>query len=149
MGWMGFATLSNQKIIIMGILGLGKKNKTTVVEGVVGLVKNIRGMVDDSKFTDQEKSRFNMKMADAVADFAKATMGESTERSKARRNIAEVSIYFFYFLVIALIVLWKFDSAWFDAAVELIVSFQLPFAFIAIIGFFFGAHLMRERKPKS
>jgi len=130
----------------MGVFGLGKKDKTSVVKGVIGLVRDIRGMVDDKNFTDEERARMNMKLVDSLADFAKDTLNESTDRSKARRSIAEVSIYFFYSLVVVLIVLWKFDSEWYEAAKSLIVAFQLPFAFIAIIGFFFGAHLIRSAK---
>ena len=109
-------------------------------------MKDIRGMVDDKNFTDEERARFNTKIADSLAEFANNSLSENTERSKARRSIAIVSIYFFYFLVIALIVLWKFDPLWFEAAKTIIIEFQLPFAFIAIIGFFFGAHLMRASK---
>ena len=116
------------------------KNKETVIQGAVGLVKDIRGMVDDKNFTDEERARFNTKIADSVAEFAKSTLSENTERSKARRLISIVSVYFFYFLIIALIVLWKFDSAWYDASLKLIIDFKLPIAFIMIMAFFFGGY---------
>ena len=120
------------------------KNKTTVVNGVVTLVKDIRGMVDDSKFTNQEKSRFELSLADSVVDFAKATLSENTDRSKTRRQIAIVSVYFFYFLIIALLILWKLDPLWYKAAKELIIEFKLPTAFIMIMAFFFGGYYVNK-----
>lgn len=120
------------------------KNKTTVVNGVVTLVKDIRGMIDDSKFTDEERARFNIKLADSVADYAKSTLSENTERSKARRHISIVSLYFFYFLVVALLVLWKFDPEWFQASLDLIIEFKLPTAFIMIMAFFFGGYYVNK-----
>ena len=122
----------------------GGKDKTTVVNGVVTLVKDIRGMIDDSKFTDEEKSRVEIKLADSVVDFAKATMSENTERSRARREISIVSVYFFYFLIIALLVLWKFDPLWYEAAKELIIEFKLATAFIMIMAFFFGGYYVNK-----
>ena len=120
------------------------KNKETVINGVVGLVKNIRGMIDDKNFTDEERARFNIQIADSVAEFAKATLGENTERSKARRSISKVSVYFFYSLIVALLAMWKFDPLWYDASIELIIAFKLPTAFIMIMAFFFGGYYVNK-----
>lgn len=120
------------------------KDKSKIVSGAVDLVTNIRGMVDDSTFTAQEKARFNLQIADATADFAKATLNENTERSKARRSLAIYSVVFFYILVVILLVLWKFDTEWFDAAKGLILEFKLPTAFIMIMAFFFGGYYLSK-----
>jgi hypothetical protein len=125
-------------------MGLFGKDKSTVVKGAVDLVGNIRGMIDDSKFTAEEKARFNIQIADATAEYAKATLSENTERSKARRHIAIVSIYFFYFLVMTLLILWRFAPEWFEAAKQLIVEFKLPTAFIMIMAFFFGGYYLNK-----
>ena len=125
------------------------KNKETVVNGAVKLVGNIRGMIDDSKFTDEERSRYQMKLADSTTEFVKATLSESTERSRTRRSIAVVSIYYFYFLTSALVLLWKFDPDWYQAALDLVVQFKLPIAFIMIMAFFFGGYYLNKFGSKQ
>lgn len=138
---------------IMGIFGLGKKNKTTIVEGVVNLVTGVRGMIDDKNFTSEEKARFDSKTADASADFVKETLSENTERSKARRSVAIDTVRFYFALVIFLIISWKFDPLWFDAVKNLTIEFKLPMAFIMIMAFFFGGHYINKiwggSKPKQ
>lgn len=128
----------------MGIFGLGKNNKTTVVDGAVKLIGDVTGMIDDSKFKPEEKARFQIGMADATAEFVKATLSENTERSKARRHIAILSIYFFYFLFAVLVILWRFDSAWFEATKGLALSFKFPTVFIMIMAFFFGGYYLSK-----
>ena len=130
----------------MGIFG---KDRSTIIKGAVDLVGNVRGMIDDKHFTAEEKSRVEMQLSDATAKFVKDTLGESTSRSIARRNIAIVSIYFFYGLILLLITLWKFDKEWFVAVKDLIVEFQLPVAFIMIMAFFFGGYYLNKYIDKG
>lgn len=127
----------------MGFLGLGKNDKSTIVKGAVDLATGIRGMIDDSKLTDEEKVRYNAQMNENIMQFAKDTMAENTDRSIARRQIAVFLVYFYSVLVVALMVLWKFDVEWFKAAKEMLVTFWFPEAFLAVITFFFGAHIVR------
>ena len=130
-------------------MGLFGKNKTTVVNGVVTLVKDIRGMVDDKQFTSEERSRYYMGLAYATTEFAKSTMSENTERSRTRRSIAEVSVYFFYFLTLLLIGLWRFDSAWFDATKALLIEFKYPAIILMIMAFFFGGYYLNKFVPQD
>ncbi len=128
----------------MGFLGLGKKNKTTIVEGVVNLVTGVRGMIDDKNFTPEEKARFDAKTAEGAAQFVKDSLSENTERSITRRSVAVTTVRYFYLLIAALIIMWKFDSAWFNATKELIIDFYLPQAFLLIMTFFFGGHYLNK-----
>ena len=130
-------------------MGIFKKDKSTIVNGVVTLVKDIRGMVDDKQFTSEERSRYYMGLADATSEYAKATMSENTERSRTRRSIAEVSVYFFYFLTLLLIGLWRFDSAWFDATKALLIEFKYPTIIIMIMAFFFGGYYLNKFVPED
>ena len=131
----------------MGLLS--RKDKSTVVNGAIDLAKGIRSMVDDSKFTEEEAARMNIGAAEAIAQFAKDTASENTERSKARRTIAIFYIYFFCALSIAVIVLRKFDPEWAAFAKDVISTFNLGGAFIAVMGFFFSAHLIRQYTGKK
>ena len=125
-------------------MGLFKKERETVVNGAVDLVKNVRGMIDDSRFTAEEQSRFNAQMAEATANFTMATLSESTVRSITRRFIAVGSIYFFYLLILILIVLWKFDPEWFIATKDLLIEFKMPVAFLMVMAFFFGGYYAKS-----
>ena len=116
-------------------MGIFKKDKSTIIEGAVKLVGNVRKMIDDSKLTSQEA-------ADATAQFVKDTLSENTERSRTRRSIAVDTIRFFFALIVFLIVVWKFDTAWFDASKDLIIEFKLPVAFLMVMGFFFGGYYL-------
>lgn len=120
------------------------KSKETVVKGAVDLVKDVRGMIDDSKFTAEERARYNIQVAEAAAQFAKDTMAENTERSRTRRSIAIGFVWFFCAVFVVIIVLWKFDPEWSAFVRSLAIDFKLPWAFIAVISFFFGAHLLRS-----
>lgn len=121
-----------------------KKDKTTIVEGVVKLVTGVRGMIDDKNFTSEEKARFDKETASNAAGFVKDTLSESTERSKARRSVAIDTVRFYFALIIFLIVSWKFDPLWFDAVLNLVIEFKLPVAFIMIMAFFFGGYYLNK-----
>ena len=126
----------------MGIFD--KKNKQTIVEGAVGLVKNIRSMIDESQLTKEEAVKFNIRIADAAAQFAKDTMNENTIRSVTRRILAISTVIYFFVLTTGLIIMGKFDKEWYVITKELIIDFKLPEAFIAIIVFFFGGYILKQ-----
>ena len=128
---------------------LFKKDRSTIVNGAVDLVKNVRGMIDDSKLTDEERMRYHAANAQAASDFVKDTMAENTERSRARRAIAIFLVYFFCSLVVVLMILWKFDKEWFVAGKDMVVAFDLHWAFLAVITFFFGSHVLRGYQQKN
>ncbi len=131
----------------MGIFD--KKNRTTIVDGAVHVVKKVIGMVDERKFTEEEASKFNREAAINAAQFVKDSLDESTERSITRRRIAVDFIRFFCILVLVLIGAWKFDPIWGEFILKVMIDLKLAWAFMAIIAFFFGAHLLRQYKPSE
>ena len=128
----------------MGFLGLGKKDKSSVVKGAIEVVKGVRLMIDEGQFTKEEAAKLNIEAAQGVIKFNTDTMNESTDRSQARRTIAVHSLYFFYSLIVALMGMWKFDPEWYEASLELILAFKLPTAFIMIMAFFFGGYYIKQ-----
>lgn len=129
----------------MSFLGLfSSKDKSTVINGAVDLVSNVRSMIDDSKFTTEEAMRANIEIADKMAEFVGDTLNENTERSKTRRFIAVMFMGFFLFLVLVLIVVWKFDKEWAEFIYKVLIDLQLSIAFITVIGFFFGSYMFRQ-----
>jgi hypothetical protein len=104
-------------------------------------------MIDDSGLTAQEK-------ADSTREFAKETLSENTERSKTRRKIA-IRIINNYFVAFWIVIVTFFLNAFEIIAIELgalvnvIVKFQIPFAFLTVIAFFFGGYYWSKNKKKK
>lgn len=126
----------------MGLLG--RKNKTTLVDGVVGLIKNVRVMIDESQLTKEEAAKINVQIANAAAEFAKATMSENTVRSVTRRILAISMVIYFLLLTTALVIMGKYDKEWYEMSKQLVIEFRLPEAFIAVIVFFFGGYILKQ-----
>ena len=59
-----------------------------VFDSEKGLLVKAGGFINNLHYSEQEKAVSNSKLADSVLDHVKATAGESTEKSKARRELA-------------------------------------------------------------
>lgn len=97
--------------------------------------------IDNLAFTDQER-------VDKLSEFVKDTLSENTERSKSRRFIAKF-IIINVFAVFWLCVLLIFKGIDISKILELSGEFMLPTAFLMVLAFFFGSHIMRDVKKKS
>ena len=89
-------------------------------------------------------------MADAVAgatEFVKATMSESTERSKTRRAIAIHWIRFQLALIALTVLAYPFDPALAKFYWEVTTSNIMFFGTLSVIVFFFGSHVLRMYNP--
>ncbi len=132
-----------------GLFGLLGKDRSTVVNGAVATVKKVFDLVDKRKHTAQEQAEIAFKRADGAAEFMKATLSESTERSITRRWIAIFYIIFFCIFILCIGVAWKFDPEWAEFLLKLLLSVKLEWAFITIIVFFFGGYVLKEHILKS
>ncbi len=105
-------------------------------------------MYDERKFTDEEQSKAFMEGIKDQLAFVKATLEENSERSRLRRIVAIWLIRIW----IATAGIYLFCSykamasqAWADRMVpasEDLFKFS-SYGFLAVIGFFFGSHLLR------
>ena len=73
---------------ILGWLSSGSKIVDDVFDKDKGLLSQVGGWAGNQQFTEQEQAIHDKAMGDAVRGFAVATLGENTDRSKARRTIA-------------------------------------------------------------
>tara|TARA_R100001086_G_scaffold238166_1_gene162724 strand:+ start:731 stop:1192 length:462 start_codon:yes stop_codon:yes gene_type:complete len=108
-----------------------------------GLLVRVGQYVNDLQLTAEEKLRYTMQNAEAVAEFVKSTLGESTERSKARRQIAVMIIRIEMALVLASAGMYPIDK---DAAqfyLDLATSSLMMSITLAVIAFFFGGYYLR------
>lgn len=133
----------------MGLLGLLGKDRTTVVNGAVDSVKKVFDLVDKRKYTAQEQAEIAFKRAEGAAEFMKATLSETTERSITRRWIAIFYIIFFCLFAAFIGVAWKFDPEWARFLLELALALKFGWAFVTIIVFFFGGYVLKEHILKS
>jgi hypothetical protein len=110
-----------------------------------GLLTQVGGWIGNSQYTAEEQAEMNRDMAKAVQDFAVATLSESTERSKTRRDIAVFIIKFYALLIfmtgITYPVSKEWSTVWFSLATDPIIGGLV----IAISIFFYGAHVIRAK----
>lgn len=99
--------------------------------------------VDNLAFTDQERAKLNLTLADKVAQFAEKSLSESTIRSKARRLIAYVIIFTY---VLALISCIFTDN---ETLTYIVKESALKTAFIMVLAFFFGGYYMKNFELKG
>ena len=100
------------------------------------------GSMDRLNFTNQERAEHNLKMADAVATFAKETLAESTDRSVTRRYLSIIIVSMYLLLVLGVIALSFFDPIRARLIMEIMKEFYLTTGFIMILAFFFGGYYL-------
>lgn len=102
--------------------------------------------IDNLGFTQQEKAEFTKEMAEGLAKYTIETLGESSDRSRTRRDIAImiVSLYLLVF-VAALVLLLAFNNV---ASVRLIIELSnemnLSTGFLMVLAFFFGGYYLQN-----
>lgn len=104
--------------------------------------------MDDWKFTEAERMQYNKEAAAAMAEYAKETMNESTERAQSRREIARLIIYFFLFYCTLGVVFLFINPDKTKLMMEFASSMYLDIAFLSIIAFFFGGYYINQFKKK-
>ncbi len=107
------------------------------------LVESVTKGIDKLAFTKEERSDFNMKTADKMAEFIGNTLSENTVRSKTRRHIALLVIYLFIILVLSAIVLSFFDKEASEFIFTVIKDSSIQTGFIMVLAFFFGGYYMK------
>jgi tRNA A37 threonylcarbamoyltransferase TsaD len=115
-----------------------------------GLLTQVGGWIGNSKFTEEEQAEMNRDIAKGVQDFAVATLEENTDRSKARRQIAQDVIRFYLLLVFMCGMTYPFNSDWSTVWLSLASLPALGGLVVGVGAFFFGAHIHRSHvKSKS
>ena len=123
---------------------LGGKTAENVSETLRESAKSTFSIVDEAFHTDQEKAEANAKAMDAYIDLYKTTIQESTGTAEARRWFLQV-ITNYILLMATLCILAK----WFNrpdlskTIMDVVVAFQLGWAFTAAVGFYFLTHVVK------
>lgn len=99
--------------------------------------------IDKIFYTEEEKAETRLKMGDIWLKTQEALAGESSARSVSRRIIAWSVVWhtLLAFDVCLLLVIFDKEEK-IKSVVELVGIFQLGWAFVAVIVFYFGTHIM-------
>lgn len=115
-----------------------------------GLLKGVGGWIDDLSHTEQEQSEDKKELRKAVVAYAVASMGENSERSKARRYIAMQWIKVQLWIVLMSAIAAPFDSELALFYFKLATASVMLAGTGAIITFFFGSYLLtRHNETKK
>tara|TARA_R110000822_G_scaffold5332_5_gene22808 strand:+ start:769 stop:1182 length:414 start_codon:yes stop_codon:yes gene_type:complete len=115
-----------------------------------GLIAQVGSWVGNMNLTKEEVIEFNAKTVSSVQSFVKATLSESTERSKTRRAIAVLWIKSQLAIVMMCCIAAPFDLELANFYFNLATSTLMITVTTAICIFFFGSHgIARHNETKK
>ena len=117
-------------------------------DNVMKVASGIGGWIDGQQFTDQEKSEFNGKVLEQYGKFMETTIGENTQRSLTRRDLAMWIIRAEILLLVFSVALFKIDKPWGDYVYKICTDSPLALLTLGVGAFFFGTHLVRAAQGK-
>ena len=118
------------------------KTVDNVLDKDNGLLSQVGSWIGGQQYTEEEKAEFNERMRVNVTDYAKATMDESTERSKARREIARMWIKAQLGLILLCAIAIPLDPVIAESYFNLATNNVMLAGTGAIITFFFGSYML-------
>lgn len=128
----------------------GEKTRDDVLDKDNGLLAKVGGWIGNMDLTQEEVIEFNNKTVTSVQEFVKATLGESTERSKTRRAIAVLWIKAQLGIVLMCCIAAPFNMVLAEFYFKLATSTLMITVTTAICIFFFGSHgLARLNESKK
>jgi hypothetical protein len=115
-----------------------------------GLLKGVGGWIDNLSHTDQEKAEAREGLRNGVVSYAIASMGENSERSKARREIAKQWIKVQLWIILMCAIAAPFDMELAEFYFKLATASVMLAGTAAIITFFFGSYMLtRHNETKK
>ena len=115
-----------------------------------GLLKGVGGWIDNLSHTDQEKAESREGLRKGVVAYAVASMGENSERSKARREIAKQWIKVQLWIILMCAIAAPFDMELAEFYFKLATASVMLAGTAAIITFFFGSYMLtRHNETKK
>ena len=109
-----------------------------------GLLTQFGGWVGNMNFTEEEAAELNAKTANEVRQFVVDTLNESTDRSRARREIAVFWMKYYALMLFMGGMLYPIDREWSSVWIKLATSLAVGGIVSAITIFFFGSHALAK-----
>lgn len=126
------------------------QNTSKGADRVMDAAAGVGNWVDNLSYTDQEKATMGAEMRkvilDAAGKFMESTVGENTERSITRRELALLIIRFELGLLGLSILLYKFDKDYADHIWKVATTDPMNYLVMGVGAFFFMAHIVRASK---
>lgn len=137
----------------MNILGFFKsapKVTADIFDKNDGHLAKLGSWIGGQQFTDQERAQMSADTMEDVRAYSVATLGESTERSKTRRTIAELVIKFYVLELFMASIVFPFNAEWSMFILKIASGVTLGGLVISTSVFFFGSHaLARHNESKG
>lgn len=133
-------------------LFLGGKTAETVATTLKDSASASFTILDEAFNTEQEKAEAKAKAVDAYIEIYKTTMSESTGTAEARRWFLQTITNFIMTMAICSLLAMVFNRPDIkDAIILTVKEFQLGWAFVAAVGFYFMTHVAQAimGKPKK
>ena len=128
----------------------GGKTAETVSETLRESAKSTFSIIDEAFHTDQEKSEANAKAVDAYIEVYKTTMNESTGTSEARRWFLQViTNYILLAATISIVSIVAGVPEIAEAITKVVTAFQIGWAFVAAVSFYFLTHIAKNIAKKG
>ena len=104
----------------------------------VDTVGDIRSAIDVLILTEEEKLQYGQKGMDQFLEFQKLNTEQSSERSRARRDIANLIVQAQALQLFVIGTAWVINKEWAEFMLRLNMALKFGIAFFAVICFYFG-----------
>lgn len=131
--------------ILNKIMGVSPDKAVDHIASGIGAIGT---MIDERKFTDEEKSKADMKMVEKGIEFQALQIEQNSDRSKARRKWADRWLFFYLVFLLPTYLLVGLINVYDQRFASLVVMLRdvvtlMGTGTLMIIGFFFGTHALR------
>ena len=96
-------------------------------------------------YTDEEEAATTVKRAELWLKYMDNKLEESTDRSKARRDLALLIIRFELLILFLGGILFPFNAGWSAVWITMATSGVMVMLVGGVAGFFYGTHLLRTK----
>lgn len=133
---------------LFNFIKAGGKTTDDIFDKDKGLLAQAGGWIGNAHFTQEERAEFNAELAAGVRKYAVETLNESTDRSKARREIALITVQSFLLLIVLACAAYPISKEWAAFILSVITSYTFGGMIVSITIFFFGSHAAAKWKKE-
>jgi len=126
---------------VKAIFGAGEDGTGNVMKVATG----IGGFIDEQKFTEEEKAKYNAELIPVFQQYMDSTVRENTQRSITRRSLAIWIIRTWIFLLAASIIASALNANELAKYIyEIATLSTMDYLVLGVGAFFFGSHIIRQ-----
>jgi hypothetical protein len=128
------------------VLGFSGSSKGS--DNVMKVASGIGNFIDEQNFTEEERAKFRLTAIEHYGNYMSSTVGENTQRSITRRELAIYIIRVELAVIIFSLLMYKVDPAWAEYGYKIATESPLGLLTLGVGAFFFGTHLVRAAQGK-